>query len=85
MPGWEQAQNSTIFVDLARLMEAESKVGMKAESSIICSETLFLLGGVPAILSENPFKANVEIKHGRRVDVSIVTLTNEPTSAAAAA
>lgn len=85
VPGWEQAQNSTIFVDVARLMEAESKVGEKDESSIICSEQLFQSAGVPAILSVNPFKANVEIKHGRRVDVSIVTLSSEPRQATAAA
>jgi hypothetical protein len=84
VPGWEQAQNSTIFVDVARLMEAESKVGEKEESSIICSEGLFLTAGVPAILSVSPLKANVEIKHGRRVDVSIITLTNGPRNSAAA-
>lgn len=84
VPGWEQAQNSTVFVDVARLMEAESKVGEKQESSIICSEQLFQSAGVPAILSINPFKANVEIKHGRRVDVSIVTLSSEPQNSAAA-
>ena len=84
VPGWEQAQNSTVFVDVARLMEAESKVGEKEESSIICNERLFLTTGVPAILSVNPYKANVEIKHGRRVDVSIVTLTSGPRNSAAA-
>lgn len=77
VPGWEQAQNSTIFVDLARLMEAEAKVGEKAESSIVCSENLALLPGAPALLKANAVKANVEIKHGRRVDVSIVALNSQ--------
>ncbi|MBN8541125.1 MAG: hypothetical protein J0L82_12110 [Deltaproteobacteria bacterium] len=78
VPSWEQAAESNVFVDVARLLEAEAKVGDKAESSLIFK------GERAEEISAQMEKrfpgvryasfAAVEIKHGRKLDVTISSL-----------
>lgn len=80
VPAWEQARDSTVFLDLARLMEAESKLGLQ-DSSIVCRQRLLVADEVP--LKEDPLDSilkdvrtdiTVEIKHGRKMDLALIPL-----------
>ena len=71
VPSWEQTSDSNIFVDVARLLEAESKVGDKTKSSMIIKnlpDTTFQLKDLAVIVT------SVVIKHGRSLDVKIASL-----------
>lgn len=68
-PSWEQAGESKVFVDLARLLEAESKSFFSEQSTLIYDNLLN-----PTKYSENTFDTHVEIKHGRKISVSIMPL-----------
>lgn len=70
VPSWEQTDGSSVFVDLARLLEAESKIGNKSESAIIVQSEL----SKEALGSSSINRATVEIKHERKIDVSIASL-----------
>lgn len=83
VPAWEQARNSTVFLDVARLMEAEGKLGHQ-DSSIVCRQTMFAAEQTP--LSKNEISdllksartdLSVEIKHGRKIDVALIPLSSE--------
>lgn len=83
VPAWEQARNSTVFLDLARLMEAEGKLG-NPESSIVCRQ--MILASEQAPLNQKAFPEflksgrtdlTVEIKHGRKMDVALIPLVSE--------
>lgn len=73
VPSWEQAANSSIFVDVARLLEAESKLGRKNHSALIFkNETSMLEGSELEKLSIKT--ATVTIKHGRNLNVALAEL-----------
>ena len=70
VPSWEQTSDSSVFVDIARLLEAEAKAGNKSESSIIVQRDL----AEEALGASVTQLASVVIKHERKVDVSIASL-----------
>ncbi len=76
VPSWEQTSDSNVFVDVARLLEAEAKVGDKQESSLIFKSELApevtIHSGLRSIVSRTE---TVEIKHGRKMNVAIVSLS----------
>lgn len=67
--GWEQAGGSQVFVDVARLMEAESKTVPTDRSSIALKPEL-----APEVRGAAPEAGEVEIKHGRMLKFAIVSL-----------
>jgi hypothetical protein len=74
VPSWEQTADSNVFVDIARLMEAEAKVGNQAESALIFKHELSKeLSGTFGNFTAYPL---VEIKHGRKLNVAISSLGN---------
>lgn len=77
VPGWEQAGGSHVFVDLARLMEAESKT-VQADRSAIVLKPEFANESSAQVLKVN----EVAIKHGRLMRFSVIPL-EQPTSLAA--
>lgn len=83
VPAWEQARNSTVFLDLARLMEAEGKLG-NPESSIVCRQMILASEqaplnqkALPEFLKSGRTDLTVEIKHGRKMDVALIPLVSE--------
>jgi hypothetical protein len=70
VPSWEQTDDSSVFVDVARLLEAESKVASKTESSIIVRREI----SDEALGKVDIRSALVEIKHERKIEVSIASL-----------
>lgn len=74
VPGWEQAQDSTVFVDVARLLEAESKIGEKGESSLILKDGLREELEKDSKTDLRTKSELVEIKHGRKINVMIASL-----------
>lgn len=70
--GWLQASNSNVFVDVARLLEAESKLGNKSESTIVLSQGKEQLGEGFKIFKVH--QDQVIIKHGRKINVSVISL-----------
>ncbi len=78
VPSWEQTAESNVFVDVARLLEAESKIGDKAESSLIFKDGLskevsFQMAKRFPGVQYSSFVA-VELKHGRKLDVTVSSL-----------
>jgi hypothetical protein len=69
-PGWEQLGNSNVFVNLARMLEAESIIKTRQESIIVIRPELFEM-----ISNEFPrvdFHKTVSlIKHNRSLDLYI--------------
>lgn len=75
VPSWEQTSNSNIFVDVARLLEAESKVGNKSKSSLIIKNNAESQSSENFELKDlNVISTSVTIKHGRNLDVKIASL-----------
>ncbi|MDZ4082312.1 MAG: hypothetical protein U1E10_05220, partial [Bdellovibrionales bacterium] len=72
VPSWEQTADSNVFVDVARLMEAEAKVGNQAESALIFKHELSK--GHSGTFGHFTAFPLVEIKHGRKLNVAISSL-----------
>lgn len=74
VPSWEQTSDSNIFVDVARLLEAESKVGDKLKSSMIVKNVPNAKDGAAFQLKDlSVITTSVVIKHGRSLDVKIAS------------
>ncbi len=73
-PGWEQVGESTVFVDLARMLEAEAKVLPRSCSSLVLmpklTESVKKLQ--PALLFQ---QYETTIKHGRRLSLHMAKLS----------
>lgn len=74
VPGWTQVGSSTVFVDMARMLEAESKLCSRSMTSIVLKPAA--AQRVRAFYPRLTFESvSANIKHGRRLDLEVATLT----------
>jgi hypothetical protein len=74
IPAWAQAGNSNVLVEVARLLEAETKVARPGESLLVMSATGSLEPASQSGFAAASRSATVEIKHGRAIHVRVTTL-----------
>ncbi len=77
VPGWEQAGGSHVFVDVARLMEAEAKTMDSNLSTIVLKPEFAEESNTPVLQMRE-----VDIKHGRKMKISVLALSHHQTNAA---
>lgn len=77
LPGWEQVGTSTVFVDLARMLEAESKLNSRDITALVTTPEL--KANINLLNTGLSFKsAAAVIKHGRNLNVDIAVLDSSP-------